>query len=359
MAIIVNMLMLYGFSNAVHPTSFFIYNRFSHILAIYVAFTIPKLLSGIFGVVNWLVQLFINKRLKQVMFVIQLGYVTGIIGFIFLINSYLVTPFRIRVVEKDLYFNTLPAGFDGFRIVHISDAHAGTFYSNKIWMHIIAGKIAGLHPDMIVFTGDWVNNFASEMENLIPVFQHFEPPYGKYCVTGNHDYGDYMQWPDLQSKHENHVQLLEFISQTGFHQITDSAVSVVRNNDTVYIAGVQNWGRPPFKQYGNLIKAMEFVPENAFTILLSHNPDHWQAEALKYRQIKLTLAGHTHGMQIGMNRDYLQFSPASVIYKNWAGLYQVDDRFLYVNVGLGCLAIRARFGMRPEITCIKLHQKPV
>jgi len=260
-----------------------------------------------------------------------------------------------QVTETILHFDDLPPAFDGYRFAQISDIHAGTFDNPEKVAKGIA-KINALNPDLIVFTGDLVNYHPSEIEPYYGVFDKLEAPDGVLSVLGNHDY--------YQSNFVDKTQgnVYEFFKeqhrQTGFELLLDEHREIIKENQSIYILGVQNWGDPPFPQIGDLGKAAVGVPDNDFKILLSHDPTHWSRKVLSFSQkIHLTLSGHTHAMQFGINWGKIRWSPVSLRYKHWMGLYEEAGKYLYVNRGFGCLAFPGRVGMFPEISLFELRRK--
>ena len=194
-----------------------------------------------------------------------------------------------------------------------------------------------------------VNNFADEMPHWIPLFQQLQAPYGKYAVTGNHDYGDYTRWPNQQTKADNLKRFYENMELMGFHMLNNTHVPIVVQGDTLWLAGVENWGKPPFPRYGKLSVAIDNLQSDQPIILLSHDPSHWRAEVLN-SPVALTLSGHTHAMQLGIKIGENKWSPAKYLYPEYDGLYREGNQFLYVSRGQGYLGFPGRIGLRPIIT---------
>ena len=261
-----------------------------------------------------------------------------------------------QVRKEILYFNDLPDAFDGFTITQLSDIHSGSFTNEK-------GVAKGINlvnkqnSDLILFTGDLVNNLASEMDRWIPFFSKLKAPYGKFSVLGNHDYGDYVQWESEQHQQANLNQLKNVHREIGFNLLLNEAVPVKKEDESVALVGVENWGKGGFHKYGDLDKATRHVPGDAFKILMSHDPSHWDAVTLDHDQhIHLTLSGHTHGMQFGIELFGWKWSPIKYVYKQWAGLYKKSGKYLYVNRGFGFLGLKGRVGIWPEITVLTLKK---
>jgi predicted MPP superfamily phosphohydrolase len=212
------------------------------------------------------------------------------------------------------------------------------------------------NPDLIVLTGDLVNNTANEVDGFENTFLKLKAKDGKLSILGNHDYGDYFPWKNTSDKNNNLIQLKNKHSQIGFKLLLNSNISIQKNVDSIIIAGVENWGKPPFSQFGNLTKALQNTSSNNFVILLSHDPSHWKEKITDKTNIELTLSGHTHAMQAGIKFGNFQWSPVSLKYKEWGGLYKHKKQYLYVNKGLGFIGLLGRIGIRPEITKIILRK---
>ena len=214
------------------------------------------------------------------------------------------------------------------------------------------------NPDVILITGDMVNNKAIEAKKYIDLMKNLKAPYGKYTIWGNHDYGEYVRWKSEEESMNNLKDLENYEKQMGLEWLNNTNKAIVKNNDTIYIAGVENWGLPPFPQNGNLDKAIENLNSEDFTVLLSHDPTHWREKVLKNeKNVELTLSGHTHGMQFGFEIGNFRWSPVKYKYKDWADLFEENGKYLYVNRGFGCIAYPGRVGIMPEITIIELRKK--
>ena len=265
--------------------------------------------------------------------------------------------YNYQIVKLKLNFPNLPVSFNGLKIIQISDIHCGSFTDKKSVERGVE-KIMQLQPDLILFTGDLVNNMAAEMEDYVDVFDKLKAPMGVYSVLGNHDYGDYVQWPvDGLSKAQNLENLKKIHEQMGWRLLMNEHVVLEKGNDQIALIGIENWGaKARFPKYGRMDLAYENTAKYPFKILLSHDPSHWDAEVLvHYKDIDLTLSGHTHGMQFGVEIPGFKWSPVQYMYKNWAGLYQSGNQYLYVNRGFGFLGYPGRVGVLPEITFLELN----
>lgn len=288
-------------------------------------------------------------------FVSQMGIVMASAPFFSLLMGWAKGRFNFQVRYQKLSFPNLPEAFEGFRIVQISDLHLGSFNSSHQELAQAFEMIQSEKPDLICFTGDLVNNFARETEGFEEVFELLEAPMGKFSILGNHDYGKYSRWENQKAEQQNFEEIVNAHSRLGFQLLRNHAATITRQGESIAIAGVENWGHPPFPQYADLTKATaQWDSQIPFSILLTHDPDHWDAEVAGHTNYDLTLAGHTHGMQMGVDYKGLQWSPARYKFKRWAGLYQKNNQFLYVNRGLGVMGLPARIGMPPEITLIEL-----
>lgn len=285
------------------------------------------------------------------------GLIFGFLPFFIIMYGIFKAKYKFEVRQLTIKFKKLPVNFNGLRIVQISDLHLGSF---SFKYHILNKAIAiinELEPDFIFFTGDLVNNFAWELKGWSSVLVQLKAKKGKYAVLGNHDYGDYSNWKSPKDKQANHESIKYFFKKIGFNLLLNDAEIIRNNGSKLAIVGVENWGIPPFKQYGDLEKALLKVKDISFKILLSHDPTHWSEEVVKQTDIALTLSGHTHGMQAGFQTKNIKWSPIKYKYKHWAGLYIKGIQYLHVNRGLGWLGFPGRLGMRPEISFITLVKK--
>lgn len=260
--------------------------------------------------------------------------------------------YRVRRVRVPL--KNLPPSFDGLRIGQLSDIHSGSFY-NKTAVQGGVDMLLQEKPDLVFFTGDLVNNQATEIKDYFPIFSQVKAPLGVFSTLGNHDYGDYISWPSPQAKQQNLAMVKAAHQEMGWNLLLDEHRMLREGNGSLAIIGIENWGTGGFAKYGDLAKAHRGTDEADVKLLLSHDPSHWDAQVRpSFPDIDLALAGHTHGMQFGVEVGDFQWSPVQYRYPQWAGLYQEGEQFLYVNRGYGFLAFPGRIGMPPEITILEL-----
>lgn len=263
--------------------------------------------------------------------------------------------YNYQVKKIKLTFDNLPKAFKGFKIVHISDIHSGSFNDKKAVQHGI-DTILQQNADVILFTGDLVNDRHNEVLDYVDIFKQLQAKHGVYSTLGNHDYGDYVQWESPEAKAQNLQKLKDLQAQMGWKLLMNEHVAIEKNNDKIALIGIENWGaKGRFPKYGKLKEAHENTKDFSFKILMSHDPSHWDAEVKPlYSDIDLMLSGHTHGMQFGFETPFFKFSPVQWMYKQWAGLYEDGKQKLYVNRGFGFIGYPGRVGILPEITVIEL-----
>jgi hypothetical protein len=255
-----------------------------------------------------------------------------------------------------LEFANLPLNYDGLKILQISDTHLGGFMGSKKLLKKVILTTEEINPDIILFTGDLVNNFSTELNGWDVIFKEFTKNRESYSILGNHDYGNYSNWKNDSLKTDNFNKIVASHETFGFRLLNNKHVKLNSGTDSLFIIGVENWGHPPFPQYANLDSAMNGIPENSFKILLSHDPAHWDEVVKKRDDIDLTLSGHTHGFQWGIKRAGITFSLSYFVRINWGGLYKYNNSFLYVNSGLGTVGIPWRINMPGELTVITLKR---
>ncbi|MCK0109469.1 metallophosphoesterase [Flavobacteriaceae bacterium S0825] len=297
---------------------------------------------------------FVFSEKEPLLVIPFIGLFSGFLPFFVIAFGIFKSIYNFKTYHLKIVFKDLPETFDGLRIVHISDLHLGSFNYRFHILKRAVSKINHLKPDLIFFTGDLVNNYAWELRGWTRVFRELSSTIGKYAVLGNHDYGDYSEWSSKKEKQENFKAIKDFYKENDFNLLLNQSDIIEKNNAKIAIIGVENWGNPPFKQYGDLPKAIKKGEAIPFKILLSHDPSHWTEEVVDKTNIALTLSGHTHGMQAAFQYKQLQWSPIKYKYKHWAGLYNSENQYLHVNRGLGWLGFPGRLGMRPEISLIEL-----
>ena len=319
----------------------------------YFSVYIPKFLFVIFDLIAALPLLWKRNRWKWLSVT---GIVIGVIVFIVMWWGALINRYSIDVRNVDVEIAGLPEEFDGFTIAQISDLHVGTYGTDTAFVSDVVDRVNSLSPDIVAFTGDIVNRRSSELRPFVSPLSRLRGRDGVFSILGNHDYGDYYSWPSPQAKADNMTELLDMQSEMGWKMLNNATAFVYRGNDSIAIVGVENVGDPPFTVYGDLDMAYEALDDPTVKILLSHNPAHW-VEDIKDspdKNIALTLSGHTHAMQMSA----FGLSPAALRYPTWGGLYSDEDGHqLYVNIGIGEVAIPARIGATPEITLITLRRK--
>ena len=263
--------------------------------------------------------------------------------------------YNFQVHREVLYFEDLPEAFDGFTITQVSDIHSGSLKDKRAVAKGVE-MVLEQGSDLFVFTGDLVNHRAEEIDPLMEIFSKIKAPYGQFSILGNHDYGDYISWPSKEEKSANFQRLKEKHADLGFRLLLDENTTIRKDGQILVLAGVENWG-VGFKEKGNLEKALASAKHADFKILLSHDPSHWDAQVKKHpNPVHLTLSGHTHGMQFGIETALVRWSPVQYRYPNWAGLAEEDGKYLYVNRGFGFHAFSGRVGIWPEITVIELRK---
>ena len=293
-------------------------------------------------------------------FLSTMGTLAGLLPGMSMIGGATLNAYRYRVQRVEIPVEDLHPDLEGFRIVQISDIHAGSFYFQEPIRQGIE-LIRKEEPDLVVFTGDLVNTKAEEMESFISLFrQATADRHGTISITGNHDYGDYHQWDTPQDKKDNFTAFINTHKELGWDLLLNEHRVLSHGAARIGVLGVENFSAlPQFPKYGNLAEAKQGLPEVDFTLLLTHDPSHWDYEVRSnHRDINLTLSGHTHGFQFGINiPGWIRWSPSQWVYKQWGGLYEKAGQFLYVNTGFGFLAYAGRVGFLPEITLLTLKKK--
>ncbi len=288
-------------------------------------------------------------------FISQAALILAAIPYTSFLYGIIKGKYDYRVHRQTLYFDDLPEAFDGFTITQISDIHSGSFTDASAVQQGIE-LIKSLKSDVFVFTGDLVNDIATEIEPYMEAFGQIRAPYGQYAILGNHDYGMYHEWSSEAAQAENMERIKQHHASMGYRLLLDEHINLEKGGEKIALLGVENWGKG-FIEKGDLEKALKGVDENAFKILLSHDPSHWDEVVKKHpTPVHLTLSGHTHGMQFGVETPLFRWSPVQYRYEHWAGLAVEGIRQLYVNRGFGFIGFSGRVGIWPEITVLELRK---
>lgn len=295
-----------------------------------------------------------GRNISRSRFLSWLGIGAGTMLFGSLIYGF-TNKYNYQVRKLVLKYPNLPQAFKGLKIVQISDVHSGSFTDKEAVQHGI-NKIMDQRPDLILFTGDLVNNKAEELQDYQTLFSQLKAPMGVYSVLGNHDYGDYVQWNSTEEKQSNLETLKQMQADMGWKMLINEHVVFEKAGAKIALLGIENWSiKARFPKYGKMAAAYAGTEELPFKILMSHDPSHWEGEVLqKYKDVDLMLSGHTHGMQFGVDIPWLKWSPVQYVYKQWAGLYESNGQKLYVNRGFGFIGYPGRVGILPEITLLEL-----
>lgn len=308
---------------------------------------------------SWIIQ---KKSRKQSIpdrrrFVRNISLGLASVPFVGTIYGITAGKYNYQLKRIPLTFSNLPKAFDGLKVIQFSDFHAGSFDDYEAVKRGLS-YINERKPDLILFTGDLVNNRSGESEPFLDMLKSLEAPLGKFAILGNHDYGDYVPYESEQDRSNNMMSLFEVFKSIGFDLMTNENRQVEKNGEIIDIIGVENWGQDPFPQYGDLGKATAGLPKDRFSILLSHDPDHWEYEARDFpHPFDLTLSGHTHGAQFGVDIPGWEWSPVQYRYKRWMGLYKEKDQYLFVSKGFGFLGFPGRIGMSPEIVEFTMRRR--
>lgn len=340
------------------------HHRVQLIASIFLIFIFPKILIGIFLLADDIFRFFQfgfqyftkseNFYPERRKFLSLAGWALAGIFSGLMIDGIIFGKYRYRVRRVKIKIKNLPKSFAGYKILQISDVHSGSFFHPEKLQKAV-DLINKQNADLLLFTGDMVNNFAEEFKPFIELFSTIKPKDGKFSVLGNHDYGDYAEWNSPQEKAQNIPKLIELQKQAGFQMLRNEHIAIEKNGEKLYIIGVENWGEKPFPQYGDLDKAVRGIPHHSAKILMSHDPTHFD-QIVKFHpsDIALTLSGHTHGMQFGVDLQHFKWSPIKYRYPKWADLYESAGKYLYVNRGFGVLGFPGRVGIEPEITVFEL-----
>lgn len=351
---------------------FILYRLHYYLVGAYMLVILPKLLFALFVLIhdlkNLLADIFIRlyasvpapakafHGLLRTKKVLVAGVLAALLIFFWTLYGLTFGRHKFQVETVALYFEDLPSSFDEYQIVHFSDTHLGSF-SRKCPVVRGLEMISRLEADVVFFTGDLINNHPDEAAPFVLYFRAIQPPDGKFAVLGNHDLGDYRTWSTIENAEAEVYKVEDVYQKMGFKLLRNEHVFLQRANDSIMLAGVDNWGLDPFTQHGDLEKALGDHAGYPFQIMLSHDPSHWREEIIPKTQVELTLSGHTHAMQMGIQTPLFSWSPSAWIYSEWAGVYREQDQKIYVNRGFGFLSLPGRIGMPPEITKIILRRK--
>lgn len=350
-------IIIYAFSNPELIRQSHNYTLFFAVISISFLNLFPKAIISISTLISIVIRWIGGKRPQLIVLSGSILIGTGI----FIVIGYGIFwgRYDIRVERRDIYLDEFPASLDGLKIVQLSDIHLGSYGKEQKALDETNRIIDQIQPDILLFTGDIVNNFADEMIGFESGLKELNAKYGKFAITGNHDYGDYSNWPDSISKATNLNLVRSQMEAAGFRLLLNEWEQISIKDTSICIIGVENWGHKPFPQYAHLDLAMNDIPNNSFQILMTHDPAHWEAKVIPETKIPLTLSGHTHGAQSGIRLAGIEFSPMFFIQKYWGGLYKSGNQFLYVNRGLGTVGFPGRIDMRPEITVLTLHRAKI
>lgn len=314
---------------------------------------LPKLLFILFDAAGSLPRLWHGKRWR---FFPWIGMVASVFLLVDMWCGALITRFEINVVPHEIFIRDLPKEFDGYRFAQISDLHVGTYGNDTTFVSRLVEEVNNLGVDAVMFTGDIVNRRSDELAPFVSTFAGLHAPDGVFAILGNHDYGDYCDWPDQEAKAANMEELYGYYRDMGWRLLRNESVSLRRGNDSIALIGVENIGDPPFKVYGSLRDAYPALNDSVVKLLLTHNPAHWNMEIADNDSVNmaLSLSGHTHAMQM----ELFGWSPAALRYPYWGGLYEDKSKQhqLYVNIGIGAVGLPMRMGTPPEVTLFTLRR---
>ncbi len=330
------------------------YQFFYFVISVSFLNLLPKIILAVGYLLSIIPRLFRSFRISRV--VVMSSLIIGLGVVITIGHGIAFGRKNLRIEKHEIFIKDLPAELDQTILLQFSDTHLGSFETDAFFKRTVE-VINQQNADVILFTGDMVNNYYQEMEGFEDELANMKAKYGKFAILGNHDYGDYSNWENGQLKRNNHQQLCDKIEQAGFQLLQNESAAISINHTPVEIIGVENWGHAPFPQYADLNKALKDTKANSLKVLLSHDPAHWEAQVIDQTEIPLTLSGHTHAAQTGLRIAGIEFSPMYFVQKYWGGLYQHNDQYLYVNRGFGCVGFLGRIDMAPEITVLTLRSK--
>jgi len=344
---------------------------FAYVMCVVFILFASKLTGSLFLVIDDIIRLFrwifslfstpsiensINENtISRAKFLSYAGITLAALPFTTMIYGMVKTAFDFKIRKTIVQIPELPSAFDGLKIVQISDIHSGSFLNGSAFENAVE-LIMDQKPDVIFFTGDLVNDKTDEAKPFVDIWKKLSAPFGVFSIVGNHDYGDYIQWPSEEAKAENFENLKRIHKEMGWDLLLNEHRVIEKDGEQLAILGVENWGATlRFPRKGDIDKAKKGVEHIPNKILLSHDPSHWEAAVIdKHPDIKITFAGHTHGFQFGIEIPGFKWSPSQYIYEQWAGLYSKGQQHIYVNRGLGFLGYLGRVGIKPEITVVEL-----
>ena len=344
--------------------------KMMYIYGLFLALFVPKIIAVIAMFGEDVIRVFVGVFYKigggseasfmpsRRKFVSTVALGVAAIPFAALLYGMIKGKYNYKVLKYTLEFEDLPSSFDGYTLTQISDIHSGSF-DNPEKVKYAVDLVNKQQSDLILFTGDLVNNVAQEMDAWKDTFATLKATDGVYSVLGNHDYGDYVSWESAEKKQENLQALIALQKDMGWDVLLNESRTIQKNQQAIKLVGVENWGEGGFKKAGDLERACADVSAQDFTILMSHDPSHWQSRVKEHpKNIQLTLSGHTHGMQFGIEiPGWFKWSPVKYRYQNWAGIYKEFGRYINVNRGFGYLGYPGRVGIWPEVTVITLKKK--
>ncbi len=334
---------------------FLLTSRISWIFVALALIYTPKIIYIIFYYINRVFNRTFNKRTSAFRVA---GFGLGAIFISVISYGVIVTRDNFYLRQQVVEVKDLPDSFDGYRIALLADFHLGNWNLKYRIMEPIANLVNSTNADIIIFAGDMINNFSQETDGWKPYFKKLKSKDGMYAVLGNHDYGDYTNWDSPEEKNRNLEQTKKNIRNLGFRLLLNEHTELIKGSDTITLVGVENFGSGHFEDYSDLKKALEGTRPERKKMLITHDPNHWNAEVTGLRpDIFLSFSGHTHAGQIGYTRGKIHISPAKFIYPEWDRLYRQDEQYLYVNRGIGYVGIPMRIGVPPEITLIVLRKK--
>lgn len=337
-----------------------IFHRVTLVLGLFLMYFLPIIIFNAFQLagdlstlIAWLVQREADISRIKSLFLIP-GAIAGILLFAGFGMGMVRGVTNIRIFTEEIGIPDLPEPFSGIRIVQISDFHLAGFHHHPEYIRKVVEQVNGLRPDLILFTGDMVHNFSEEMDPFMETLRSLKAPLGKYAILGNHDYGAYYSWDSNEEKAVNLEKVKSQIREAGFDLLLNEHRTITLDSTAIELVGVENWGKAPMPQEGDLDRAMTGTDPAAVKILLTHDPHHWFLHVQGRKDIPLTLSGHTHGFQFGFEIGKFRWSPSAWMYDHWAGLLKENGQYLYVNRGIGYTGFPGRVGIRPEITLLTL-----